>query len=284
MKSICFFSSYFTSNNLPYYITVYLKELKKHFTEVVLLTSQNELSESSLQFLKTENIQFIIEKNEGFDFGLWYKAFQKYDVDVYDQIALVNDSCILFKPLDEFMNWSMYNNADLHGMTQSDSIAPHIQSYFLVLNKNAIKFTKEYFSQKKILKHISDVINTYEVGLSTYLISKGLKIASFIDNNNYTGEFSPYYYCVDYHIYKGIPLIKKKILFSSYRKEELFTLARMNFNIDVKGYIQLIHEQKHSLIISFDKLLTLENNKMNGFQVMKYNITRSLIQLLRKIK
>ena len=44
-----------------------------------------------------------IEENEGFDFGLWYHAFLKYNVDLYDKIALVNDSCILFKSLDDFI-------------------------------------------------------------------------------------------------------------------------------------------------------------------------------------
>jgi hypothetical protein len=79
-------------------------------------------------------------------------------------------------------------------------------------------------------------------------------------------------------------MIKKKILFSSYRKDELFTLSRMNFNIDINYYINLINEQKHSLIISFDKLLTLETNKMNVFQKIKFRIIRLAIQLFRKIK
>ena len=172
MRSICFFASYFKGNKIPYYITVYLTELKKHFSEVVLLTSQNNLSIESIAFLKAENIRLQIEENEGFDFGLWYKAFQKNEIDTYDQIALVNDSCILFKPLNEFMNWSRSNNADLQGITLSNAIALHIQSYFLMINKRAIPFVKEYFEKHKLLKNISDVIAVYEVGLSSFLISR----------------------------------------------------------------------------------------------------------------
>lgn len=283
MRSICFFASYFTGNNIPYYITVYLSELKKHFSAVVLLSSQRDLTESSLAFLKKENIQLLIEDNEGFDFGLWYKAFQKTETDKFDQIALVNDSCILFKPLDEFMIWSRSNSADLQGITRSSAIAPHIQSYFLIINKKAIPFLNEYFKQHKLLKNISDVISTYEVGLSTYLISKGLKIDAFIDNDGYEGEFSPYYYCADYHLSKGIPVIKKKILFASYRKDELFTLARMRFNISPDHYIQLIKNNCKTIILDFEKLKLDQENTISFILKMKYALDLMLITFLRPI-
>ena len=284
MQSVCFFASYFTGNTLPYYITVYLKELNKHFTKVVLLSSQANLQYSDLQFLKQENIQLILEKNEGFDFGLWKKAFQQFDMNTFDQVALVNDSCILFNPLDEFMSWSRINNADLQGMTMSDAITPHIQSYFLILQKNAIKHTYVYFKEHKILTHISDVIETYEVGLSTYLISKGLKIDSYIDNNGYSGEYSPYYHCIDYHIAKGIPLIKKKILFESYRNDELFTLARMNFNISVSYYINLIKKSSKNLIIDFYKLDVDKGEILPWLSKVKYKFSVVGINTIRRFR
>jgi rhamnosyltransferase len=283
MRSICFFASYFKGNKIPYYITVYLTELKKHFSEVVLLTSQNDLSIESIAFLKAENIRLQIEENEGFDFGLWYKAFQKNEIDTYDQIALVNDSCILFKPLNEFMEWSRSHASDLQGITLSNAIALHIQSYFLIINKRAIPFVKEYFEKHKLLKNISDVIAVYEVGLSSFLISKDLRIDAFMDNNGYNGEFSPYYYCVDYHISKGIPVIKKKILFASYRKDELFTLARMRFNISLSHYINLIKKNCKTIILDLEKLNTDQENSISIMAKIKYVINLNLIAVIRPL-
>jgi rhamnosyltransferase len=283
MRSICFFASYFKGNKIPYYITVYLTELKKHFSEVVLLTSQNDLSIESIAFLKAENIRLQIEENEGFDFGLWYKAFQKNEIDTYDQIALVNDSCILFKPLNEFMEWSRSHASDLQGITLSNAIALHIQSYFLIINKRAIPFVKEYFEKHKLLKNISDVIAVYEVGLSSFLISKDLRIDAFMDNNGYNGEFSPYYYCVDYHISKGIPVIKKKILFASYRKDELFTLARMRFNISLSHYINLIKKNCKTIILDLEKLRTDQENSISIMAKIKYAINLNLIAVIRPL-
>lgn len=277
MKSVCFFASYFSQKEIPYYVQVYLVELKKHFTEVVLLSSQKDLTESSLAFLKIERILLSLEDNEGFDFGLWYKAFQKYDVGTFDRIALVNDSCILFKPLNELMAWVNINDADMQGITKSNAVVPHLQSYFLILNAKAIPLAKNYFNQHKLISNIKDVISTYEIGLSSYFLANNLKIDAFIDNNNYKGEFSPYYHCINYHLKKGIPTIKKKILFSSYRKDELFTLARMNFNISVDFYIELIKKYNSTTIIDFKMLRQDIVGEINAFSKLKYSITRYLI-------
>lgn len=154
---------------------------------------------------------------------------------------------------------------------------PHLQSYFLILNSKAIPLAKNYFNQHKLISNIKDVISTYEIGLSSYFLANNLKIDAFIDNNNYKGEFSPYYNCINYHLKNGIPTIKKKILFSSYRKDELFTLARMNFNISVDFYIELIKKYNSTTIIDFKMLRQDIVGEINAFSKLKYSITRYLI-------
>lgn len=283
MKSICFFASYFTTNDLPYYIGVYLQELKKHFSEVVLFTSQQQLSDLSRDFLAQNKIDLRIEENNGFDFGMWYKAFQLYDVKTYDQIALVNDSCVLFKPLSDFMAWSSSDPADAKGMTLSEAVSPHIQSYFILLNKKAIPFVTQYFLKHGILTNIKEVIRVYEIGMSNYLSEHALKLSALVDNDSYTGEFSPYYHCIHHHLKNGIPLIKKKILLASYRKDELFTLARMNFNISAKHYIDLIKETNQDLIIDFSKVQGIDDPQLNYFGRMKYYLNRLLIKIYRRL-
>jgi lipopolysaccharide biosynthesis protein len=181
------------------------------------------------------------------------------------------------------MEWSRSHASDLQGITLSNAIALHIQSYFLIINKRAIPFVKEYFEKHKLLKNISDVIAVYEVGLSSFLISKDLRIDAFMDNNGYNGEFSPYYYCVDYHISKGIPVIKKKILFASYRKDELFTLARMRFNISLSHYINLIKKNCKTIILDLEKLNTDQENSISIMAKIKYVINLNLIAVIRPL-
>jgi len=268
---------------LPYYSSVYLKELKKQFTEVVFLHS-NKLDIEAISFCETNFIKTKLLSNDGFDFGQWQKVLKEKDLNDFDQLCLVNDSCVLFKSLDNVLSWFNNSTFDFGGLTESLVPKKHLQSYFLLFNKTTFQDLVHFFNSNQASNNIHQVIADFEIGLSQYLISKNYTSGSFLINDGYVGEFSPYYQCVNSHIKQGSPMIKKKILFSSYRKEELFTLSRMNFNIDINYYINLINEQNHSLIITFDKLLSLESNKMNAFQKIKFRMTRLAIQLYRKIK
>jgi lipopolysaccharide biosynthesis protein len=202
----------------------------------------------------------------------------------YDQLCLVNDSCVLFSPLNKVIQWFNQSHLDFGGLTQSKYNNKHLQSYFLIFNKSTFNDLKSFFDSTPISTNIYQVIKDFEIGLSQYLISKNYTYDAFLNNDGYNGEYAPYYQCVKTHINQGSPMIKKKILFSSYRKEELFTLARMNFDINVNTYIDLIKKNNPSLIISFDQLLKLESNKLGFMQRVKFNLTRLLIQLYRKIK
>jgi lipopolysaccharide biosynthesis protein len=278
-NDICLFSSYFSGGKLPYYIRIYLRELRNHIKQVVLIVVQ-ELDEESKLFLKDNGITFYVESNEGYDFGAWYKTFQKINIREFEHVFLVNDSCILFRPLDPFMQWLDENTANVKGFTYSEAVNPHIQSYFTVLDKKAVELAINYFRQNGIKAKIGEVISTYELGMSNYFSSNGLKLAAFVDNGGYQGEFSPYYKCVDHHLKQGIPLIKKKILFASYRKDELGNLARMGLNIDPLHYYSLIKQQK-DLVIDLDRLQKENPPQMSSFQILSFNIKKALIKLVR---
>lgn len=284
MNSLCLFAAYIEGPDLPYYVRVYLSELRRHATDLVFLSSQHELSESARNFLKEQRIELQLEKNEGFDFGLWYKALMKREVGAYDRLLLVNDSCVLFSSLDKFMTWCEHDEAAINGMTQSDAIAPHLQSYFLVIKKQAIAITLEYFQRHKLLKKIQEVISTYEVGLSKHWQSNGHKIRAFVSNQIQGSEFSPYFLEVKWHLQQGLPLLKKKILYSSYRKDELFTLARMDFDIAPETYINLVKTSGIPLLISFEDLMRERGRGMSAFVKWRYGLTRFLIRFYKKLR
>ncbi len=283
MKTICFFSSYFKGDTLPYYCEVYLLELKKHFHEVVLLTTKKP-NEIACNVLHENGIELLILTNEGFDFGMWSKAFDNYPVENYDRVALVNDSCILFAPLNPFMDWVNTTSADCYAISESHAIAYHLQSYFLLLNKKAILVLKNHFKQTGIQANISDVINKYEIGISTIWRKNGLVLKAFLSNNGYQGEFSPYYYLIDAHLKQGSPMIKKKIIYSSYRNDELFTLQRMNFEIDTNYYLKIINQvQGANLLLNFEKLLADLPQQMSTFEKFMYRLKKSVFQFAKRL-
>jgi lipopolysaccharide biosynthesis protein len=281
-SSICFFASFYEDEKIPYYIQVYLSELRKHVGKLIFITVKSP-DQEDLRWLNEKEIELFHTANEGYDFGAWYKAIKAYDPSGYDRLVLVNDSCILFKPLGQFIKWAEKDPAELKGMTFSESISKHIQSYFILLEKNAIPHALEYFETHKILPELQKVIHTYEVGLSSYLVNKGFSMQAYVNNNGYAGEHSPYYYCVTHHIEQGIPLIKKKIIFSSYRKDELLTLARMNFKLSPDYYISLIKRNNKDLIIDFEKLCRERKKGMNELEKLKYRLTAITIKYLRPL-
>jgi lipopolysaccharide biosynthesis protein len=282
-SSVCLFASYVNGVGLPSYSKIYLLELKKHCTRLIYIHS-NELDSVSILFLKENSIEILKVSNEGFDFGQWQKALVNINLPDYEQLCLVNDSCILFAPLDNVFKWFNTNSIDFGGLTESIIPQKHLQSYFLLFNKSTFKDLKYFFETTKASNDIHQIIKDFEIGLSQYLISENYSCGAFLSNDGYNGEFAPYYQCIESHINQGSPMIKKKIIFSSYRKEELFTLARMNFNTNVDFYIQLIKRKNKHLLISFEEVLNSEKKKLNTISKLKYDLTCILIQLYRKFK
>ncbi|MES2762086.1 MAG: rhamnan synthesis F family protein [Bacteroidota bacterium] len=284
MRSICLYSSYFDQPGIPYYVRFYLENIIPYFSETIFITNEKELDEDSRYFLNVNNISLLKVDNEGWDFGMWYKALAQMDTSQYQQIALVNDSCILFKQPTQFFEWLRRSDADVCSVTDSNAIGYHLQSYFLVFNQKAIPQMVNYFKEHKLLKDVGDVIETYEVGLSKELLNKGLKLDACYSSKDYHGEFSPTFYLAERLLRSGMPMIKKKIVFASYRKPELFTLARMNFNINAGHYVDLIKQITKEPIIDFEKVKKDQATGMNMLDRLIYNAKRNFILTYRKLK
>lgn len=285
MNSVCFFCSYFNQSVIPYYVKVYLEELSLHFSEIVFLTNKKDIIGNDLSYLINRKIKYRFYDNEGYDFGMWYKAFIEFPVESYERIGLINDSCILFKKIDFVFDWVNKNNFDYCGLTSSAALTPHIQSYFLIINKKAITAVKNYFKIHKIKQNITEVIYTYEVGLSDYLRKEGFSLNSFYALDESSKEHNPMLFYSDDLIKRGIPLIKKKIIFGTFRKQEYFSLMRMDFNIDPLYHINLIKKVNLGrLIINLDLLNENMYSKEFANKIRSYNLKLFLFRMLRQLK
>ena len=284
MKSICFYSSYFMQDYIPYYVKFYVEELNNYFSEIIFLTNEKKLQETELAYLKQKNITLKFVSNEGFDFGMWYKAFKEYPSLDYDRVALINDSCILFKPLTNVFNWANNNRFDYCGLVSSNSINFHVQSYFIIINKNAIKPVYNYFMQHGLISDYKKVIVTYEIGLSAYLQKQNLHIAAMFTSKRDIAAQNPSFLVIEDFIRDGLPMIKKKIIFRSYRKGEYLSMLRMNFKLNQNHYIGLIKQiNKNTTLINFD-LAIKDFKRSNNFDIYIYTIVLFFYRLLKRSK
>ncbi len=281
MKSICFFSSYFNGAKIPDYIRVYLLELSKYFSRIIFITNDKEINEESLTFLTQNKIELFLVVNEGYDFGMWHKALAKYDVSGYDRLGLINDSCILFGKLDTFFKWLDKEKPDYSGLTDSYQIEYHIQSYFLIINKETIPFVIDYFRQNGIIAELSEVIRVYEVGLSQYLVKMGKNLKAMYhftketdSNNNAIVWAMPL-------IKEGFPMVKKKIISREYKYKYWRSLVARGHDPFPEHYIKLIAKKINNPEIG--KMFTEVRSK-KGFLGEVSFTTISLLAILSRIR
>lgn len=232
MKSLCLFVSYVGNGNhkKDYPMIV---DLEKIFDSVIVLTDKKMSEDLHVKFTN------IVYKNEGYDFGFWYKALNELDLGQYSQIALINNSNALLpgKSLRPIFKWAQDKSFDYWGVTDSHE-APrgvdpnkshHIQSHFLVFEKAAIPYIMPFFKSVNFERFFKitnqpklrqSIINECEIGMSQYMINKGLSIGSRFTVKKFVAKVSNrnwkntnmHVWLWEELIIKGYPLIKKKIL------------------------------------------------------------------------
>jgi len=231
-KSLCVFIHYGEHSYLPNYVRIYINELLNYFDQTILVTNKRALKTESL--FPSQNGSVLFVENEGYDFGMFFKAIQSIDISEYHQIACINDSNIIFAELDPIFNWGLNQQADFWGLIDSHE-APwfsshpnnyHIQSHFLVFNEKAIKCLPLFFANidvksifnekdKKQLRKL--IIDQWEIGLSQFLLKKGLQSASFFNSLAFSAKYNRKGKNITKSFYKelimeGYPLFKKNFV------------------------------------------------------------------------
>lgn len=213
VKRVVLFSSYFESSRVPAYIFFYLSQLRNHSDFLVYVTTDDKvLATQDIDDLKLYADEVVQVRNEGYDFGMWQKMLQKYDVvGRYDELCLVNDSCVCFDSLTPYFKWHKEILADVSGMTLSYDTTRHLQSFFLCIKKPAITDAVTYIEQLELQDaSFEQVISRGELGLSRMLQEKGFSIQGFYQMPETDKGNPTYARCVDL-IRADVPLIKKKL-------------------------------------------------------------------------
>ncbi len=192
MKRAAIFAHYDENNIIRDYCIYYLRALKS-VCDKVIFVSCRELSDTEKQKLNSIADYVISEFHKEYDFGSYKRGFkyllENKILDDTDELIFVNDSCYgPFYPLENIFTAMEKENIDFWGMTKNNfgykkyifeifAKRPHIQSYFLVFNKNVFtsKVFKEFMLSVCEQTEKRQVIINYEIGLSEKLVSAGFK-------------------------------------------------------------------------------------------------------------
>jgi lipopolysaccharide biosynthesis protein len=235
-KRLCIFIHFCNEPYFPKYVEIYIKELSRYFDELILISNERQVQDA--ENVNLPNVRLMFVQNEGYDLGMFHKAIEKVNPEEYSQIACINDSNILFKSLEPVFTWGEKQDLDFWGLidsyqkpwfsTHSDN--HHIQSHFLVFNRKAIELIPQIFKSLELEKLYKEedlkklrqtVINTWEIGLTQFFKSQGLRVGSFIDSRSFSAQnkikkdtnlsHSHYFRLIK----EGYPVIKKKVIFQT---------------------------------------------------------------------
>ncbi|MFW5774500.1 MAG: rhamnan synthesis F family protein [Tangfeifania sp.] len=235
-NNICIFSHYFDEDYIPVYVLVYLKELKNYFDEILLITNLRKIKNAKA--IEPLNISLMLVENEGYDFGMFYKGFQKINYKNYDQIACINDSNVVFGNLKFLFDWGENQQVDFWGLVDSYQKPTysthqnnyHLQSHFIVFNKNAVELLPEFFShinfeelftEKNISRLKKKIIINWEIGLTQFLIHKNLTCKAYLNSKEYSLKYKngkPVNVPTKLYaetIARGVPILKKRVITST---------------------------------------------------------------------
>lgn len=241
MNKILLFSHYNKHNRLLDYVIYWLEHLKPIFAKIIFI-SNSHLADEHKHVLNKYCDNIIERSNIGYDFGAWKDAMLAEGWDAligYDSVTLMNDTC--FGPMfdmQEFYAEMESRQCDFWGNTRhralyrdgrgkkqvAISIPEHLQSYFLVFNKNVVSSEtfQEFWSDVTYENDVCKVIDKYEIQLTQILAKTGFQYDSFIDSKKFQNDYVHRDLIREYPfvmLYNKSPFLKaKSILIFSYPK------------------------------------------------------------------
>lgn len=214
------------------------------FDRVVLLSNERALPESDIRDLISAGIELRLLPNLGHDFGMYYRILLQIDITGYLYLALVNDSCILFRDLGKVGRWLSSTNLDYCGVSDSNHICHHVQTFFAVFKGDrSIAEAVRYFKFNGTAAKRENVIATYEIGLSSYLVNKGFRIGAMYPSIKYFSGRTGFPMLQHYRqmIAEGLPMVKRVLLTTSFKRYDVVK-AITEAGVDRKFLSHLIED------------------------------------------
>lgn len=177
-RRLCLFAHYHQDAIVAEYVLCYLEALVLAGFAVLVL-SASPLPESERCKLHAVGAQVVLRDNRGMDFGGWIEACSTLFPIEADLLLLANDS--VYAPLGDlpaFIEALIAVDADFYGALESLEVAPHLQSWFVLLRPSAYRsgvFAALMQQPMPGLNGKLALVLRYEVGLTQSLAAAGLR-------------------------------------------------------------------------------------------------------------
>lgn len=175
---------------LASYVLDALKQYRQISDHVVLSSpSLEKLPDVAQPFVDS----FVARENIGYDFCSWRDGLRTIThPDQFDEIIFVNDS--VYGPLvslEPMLSHFSEEQCDMWGMVMSTQspkrsgprFTPHIQSWFYAMRKRILSSDSfvRFWNSVEPQPTKDDVIQKYEIGMSTHFLKDGFRLAGVFD-------------------------------------------------------------------------------------------------------
>lgn len=157
----------------------YLRELRRGGFAVIFVSNAPSLSEEAVSKLRPCCGLVLLRHNLGYDFGAYRDGIQLVpDIGALDSLLLANDSVYgPFHPLRETLDRMSPEVAPVWGLTDSMEGRFHLQSYFLLFHRAALRheaFGRFWAAHRNVQSRYWSIVRN-EFGLTRALMNAGLQ-------------------------------------------------------------------------------------------------------------
>ena len=178
MQDVCLFAHFDKDDRLDDYVLRYLAKLKE-LNFAIILISASHLAAPEIARARGLCDDIILRGNAGgLDFASWSAGFVKHGDAISGRLLLANDSVYgpvgnLGNALDRLTRVA----ADFYGMVESVEIAPHLQSWFVLMEPQVVRSAafRSIMAQPFTTMTRPGIIKSGEVGLSRQLTAAGFR-------------------------------------------------------------------------------------------------------------
>ncbi len=150
----------------------------------LIVVSAADLTDESRAWLG-ERAELTERPNYGYDFTSYqvglHRAGLEGDLTSYDEVVICNDTYVPVKPYADIFAAMAGEAVDFWGLTRTDRIAPHVQSFFVAFRPWVIGSAafRRFWTGLDPLSTRRQVIMQYEVGLSDGLHCAGFRSGAY---------------------------------------------------------------------------------------------------------
>lgn len=219
-RRLCLFAHYHQDGIVAPHVVYYLNALRQAgFTTVVLSTAA--LDDEGCATLRETGAEVILRENRGMDFGGWIEACRRLFPIHAELLLLANDS--VYGPLSDlsaFIDRLLAHDADFYGAVESQEIAPHLQSWFVLLRPKAYRSSAFITMMCTPMPNMADklvLVTRYEVGLTQSLVEAGLHYHAAFSMSDRRGvsrlfPYNPAHLLWQEVIETGVPFLKIELV------------------------------------------------------------------------